>query len=92
VPHDLSSCTIIFGEGTPEEERMLVSLGRLDPADTVEGMQARLRNLGFYGGEIDGVAGPRTKAAAAAFAAAHQVSEAPGTAGFAARLASIHGN
>ena len=92
VAHDLASCTLVFGEGTADEERMLVSLGRLDPTDTVEGMQARLRNLGFYGGDVDGIAGPRTKAAAAAFAAAHQVSDAPDSAGFAARLAAVHGN
>ena len=34
-------------------------IGHLDPEDTVEGVQARLRNLGFYTGEVDGEETPR---------------------------------
>lgn len=34
-------------------------------------MQARLKDLGYYSGEIDGQAGPKTEAATSAFKAAH---------------------
>ena len=49
-------------------------IGHLDPvhdedADDaiVSGVQARLNNLGFHCGEVDGIAGPRTRAALASF-------------------------
>jgi N-acetylmuramoyl-L-alanine amidase len=35
--------------------------------DGVSGCQARLRNLGYDPGPIDGIAGPRTEAAVRAF-------------------------
>ena len=44
-----------------------VQLGHLDPIDTTSGIQARLRNLGFDPGPIDGISGPRTQAAVRGF-------------------------
>jgi N-acetylmuramoyl-L-alanine amidase len=44
-----------------------IKLGHLDPLYTVRGYQGRLHNLGHYRGEVDGVAGPMTKAAIRAF-------------------------
>ncbi|MBC2695483.1 MAG: LysM peptidoglycan-binding domain-containing protein [Desulfobacteraceae bacterium] len=43
-------------EATKQKEKheFRLQLGFLDPIDTVEGVQARLRNLGFYFGEING--------------------------------------
>jgi hypothetical protein len=38
-------------------------LGSLDPPDTVSGIQARLKNLGYNPGAIDGVGGPKTESA-----------------------------
>lgn len=40
-----------------------VELGRLDPANTIKGIQERLKNLGIDPGLIDGRMGPRTAAA-----------------------------
>lgn len=44
-----------------------LSIGALDPIDTISGVQGRLMNLGYDCGAIDGVAGPRTVAAIRAF-------------------------
>ena len=44
-----------------------LQLRYLDPADAVTGVQARLANLGYWPGDIDGDVGPRTQAALAAF-------------------------
>jgi N-acetylmuramoyl-L-alanine amidase len=42
-------------------------LGALDPIDTTSGVQARLKNLGFECGTVDGVVGSKTKRAVRAF-------------------------
>jgi hypothetical protein len=44
-----------------------IRLGHLDPVDTPSGIQARLQNLGFDPGPIDGVIGPRTQDAIKGF-------------------------
>lgn len=44
-----------------------LDLGHLDPMDELKGIQQRLRNLGFYGGAIDGETGPLTEGAIAIF-------------------------
>jgi len=46
-------------------------VGHLDPVDEATGAQARLKNLGFDPGVIDGIVGPKTKAAIAAFQLRH---------------------
>ncbi len=45
------------------QQRWTLRLGHLDPVDKLSGVQARLNNLGFDCGDVDGVAGPRTEAA-----------------------------
>lgn len=44
-----------------------LEIGALTPHDDNGGIQARLNNLGFFCGKVDGIVGPRTKAAVKAF-------------------------
>lgn len=44
-----------------------LKIGYLDPVEHLSGVQARLQNLGFDSGPIDGVMGPLTKAAVLEF-------------------------
>ncbi len=44
-------------------------LRELDPLETISGVQARLNNLGYDSGEVDGIQGPITTAAIKAFQA-----------------------
>ena len=53
------------GSGKPIVWKM--NVGHLDPVDEVTGVQARLNNLGFKCGAVDGNVGPRTQTALKAF-------------------------
>jgi hypothetical protein len=44
-----------------------LKVGGLDPVETNKGVQARLNNLGFFCGAVDGAIGPMTKAAISGF-------------------------
>ncbi len=61
---------LLLNEG---REVYRVNLGHLDPADTDEGVQQRLYNLGYYAGAIDGIVGPKTRAALQMFQAAAEL-------------------
>lgn len=50
-------------------------LGHLDPVDEISGAQARLNNLGFFCGAVDGVSGPRTEGALRSFQKKHGLAE-----------------
>jgi hypothetical protein len=44
-----------------------LEIGSLEPHEETRGMQARLNNLGYFCGKVDGVVGPKTRAAVKAF-------------------------
>jgi hypothetical protein len=48
---------------TDSDETYDLNLGHLDPLDQVEGVQQRLKNLGFYAGDIDGEESDMTRTA-----------------------------
>lgn len=54
---------LILDPGTPGEFTVDLKIGCLQPVDEIAGAQARLNNLGFRCGAVDGILGPRTKAA-----------------------------
>ncbi len=47
VPPEVRSATVIIDPGGPQERTINLSLGTLGPADTREGAEARLQNLGY---------------------------------------------
>ena len=56
------------------QEAYQLNLGYIDSIDEISGVQARLRNLGFYVGKIDGILDAKTKAAIRFFQEEHQLS------------------
>lgn len=56
-----------------------IQIGHLDPIDEVSGIQARLNQIGFPCGRVDGRLGPRTSAALRAFQQTQGLDPADGT-------------
>ncbi|MCP4137213.1 MAG: hypothetical protein GY754_39960 [bacterium] len=54
-------------ESTEPDFEYELKIGHLDPLDTISGIQARLNNLGYDSGRIDGIKGPITEAAVKEF-------------------------
>lgn len=54
IPPDASKATLYLGEGG-DEEVYEFDLRHLDPIDTISGLKARLRNLGYRCGEVEGM-------------------------------------
>jgi hypothetical protein len=61
IPPDAKQARLLLGEDADEEITIL--LGNLNPVMEISGVQARLQNLGYECGPIDGILGPRTLAA-----------------------------
>jgi hypothetical protein len=59
------------GRLTVEADAYNLLLGHIDPIEEVTGIQARLNNLGFDCGPLDGVLGPRSTAALLNFQRVH---------------------
>jgi hypothetical protein len=57
IPPDVSDAMLtIKAPQTPfEGTRIPIKIGYLDPVEEVSGQQARLRNLGYFWGEVDGL-------------------------------------
>ena len=61
MPPQASEGTLTLEPGTPNEVKYDLKLGGLDPIDQVSGVQARLNQLGFSCGAVDGKMGPKTR-------------------------------
>jgi hypothetical protein len=76
-----------------QEEVYELLLGELDPADEVTGAQARLINLGFDCGVIDGMLGPITASAILEFQHQYRITESGNADEITcAKLKEIHGS
>jgi N-acetylmuramoyl-L-alanine amidase len=73
LPADITQAEVTIGELT-----RTILIGHLNPLEDTDdeglsGAQARLLNLGYYTGKVDGEMGPRTQAALRAFQEAHKL-------------------
>ncbi len=64
LPANAKRGKVLLGE---YQEEFLLEFGHLDPIEEISGVQARLNNLGFDCGKIDGILGPQTEASLKAF-------------------------
>jgi len=59
--------TVWFDDQAPVGTTWKLLLGHLDPVDKMRGIQARLNNLGYSSGAVDGIIGPITQGAVRSF-------------------------
>ena len=71
IPPNAQEGVVSLGSGI--EQKYSLSLGTLDPLDSISGIQGRLNDLGFNCGQTDGVIGPKTEAAICAFQEKYQL-------------------
>lgn len=95
IPADAESGELtvwLDGQDRREEASWPLDIGHLDPVEELAGAQARLNNLGFDAGPVDGVDGARTRAAVAEFQDRHGLT-VDGICGpqTQAKLKSVHG-
>jgi N-acetylmuramoyl-L-alanine amidase len=62
IPPDATTGILRVGTGS-ELVQLTLKLGALSPVANAKGVQQRLQNLGFDCGPIDGIVGPKTRAA-----------------------------
>jgi N-acetylmuramoyl-L-alanine amidase len=58
IPSNAKKGKLLVGD---EQEEYMLDLGYLDPIDQISGIQARLNNLGYDCGAVDGELNPETK-------------------------------
>jgi hypothetical protein len=63
IPGNATRGRLTVGNETDGQDAYDLQLGELDPVDTTTGVQARLKHLGFYGGDIDGELDDETREA-----------------------------
>jgi len=55
IAHDAGEALLQFEDTSlPFDVNIAVNIGHLDPIDTITGQKARLKNMGYYHGPIDG--------------------------------------
>jgi len=74
IPPNARQGRILLGSGADTEEIEL-RLGDLDPTRAITGAQARLTNLGFDCGPVDGILGPKTRKAIQRFQKANELEQ-----------------
>jgi hypothetical protein len=67
IPPNSRTGLLTLEPGTPRELNIPLKIGSLNPADEITGSQARLNNLGYSCGPVDGIVGPRTRSATSDF-------------------------
>jgi N-acetylmuramoyl-L-alanine amidase len=76
VPADAATGEITLWPAADDPERRIIwslALGHLDPITEVSGVQARLANLGFDPGPVDGAESPALEAALRQFQRTHEL-------------------
>ena len=74
VPPNAARATLTVGSGETQRVYTL-GLRKLEPETEPKGIQARLRNLGYYKGSVDGAFNEATREAIKAFQAAQKLEE-----------------
>ena len=92
IPPDARKGKLYLGTA-PDQDVYDLDLGQMDPVDEVSGVQARLNNMGFDCGPVDGKMGPNTESALRGFQEKHKL-PVTGRADAAtrAKLVEIHGS
>jgi putative peptidoglycan binding protein len=69
-----SGTLTVSWRGTPWRHcTWTLSIGHLDPVEQMSGIQARLNNLGYHSGPVDGIRGPITTGAVKRFQTKHKL-------------------
>lgn len=71
LPTTARSGQLVIG---PDAFTMELRFGELPPIETLEGVQARLKNLGFFSGDVDGAESPKLARALKLFQSAYDLS------------------
>jgi len=64
IPPNARNGLLLLGN---KQEEFTINFGHIDPIEEISGVKTRLRNLGFYHGDIDDQLDPETHGAIAAF-------------------------